>query len=109
MNVRRKINRRNRRQLDPSLPKPQVSAVVTPTVSTVTVTLTYNVPVVVVGTPAFSVATVTVNSFTVISPTVVHLTLSATGAGKAWVQAADDPNVRTYTGGKVAAAAGTFP
>lgn len=101
---------RNRRQVSRAQPKQPLTAIIVPTVSTVTVTLTSNVPVLWKGIPlSFSVATVTVESITVVSPTVAQLHLSGSGAGKAWSLGPNDPAIRTYTGGYAAAAAGTFP
>lgn len=101
---------RNRRQSSRSVQASVRGAIVTPTVSTVTVTLTYDQPMVFSGAlPLFTVATVTVNSQTIVSSTVRTLTLSGSGAAKAWAQAANDPSARTMTGGYVAAASGTFP
>ena len=101
--------KRNQRKLGRGQFPGPTSVLVTPSVATTTVTLTYNVPVVVTDTPDFEVAGKTVTGFTVVSPTVVHLTLNASGAGAAWTQGASDPNVRSYQGGYVAAATGTFP
>lgn len=101
---------RNRRAIDRAVGPVPLFATVTPTVSTTTVTLTMNVPVVWNGDiPAFTVATVTVDAITRVSPTIFTLTLSGSGAGKAWTMAGNDPTFRTSTGGFVNAAAGTFP
>jgi hypothetical protein len=101
---------RNRRQLSlGSLPTP-TAAVGTFTVSTVTVSVAFNVPVVVKGIPAgFSVADVTVNAVHQVDAQHITMTLSGSGAGKAWAMLANDPAIRTRDGGYVAAAAGTFP
>lgn len=101
---------RNRRTLDPARPKVPLTAVPVITVSTVTVTFTFTVPVVVTGIPAsFTVATCTVTGITIVSATVFTLTLNASGAGKAFALLANDPAIRTYSGGYAAASAGTFP
>ena len=57
----------------------------------------------------FAVAGETVSAAQQINPTTIHLTLSGSGAGKAWLLAANDPAIRTYQGGFANAAAGTFP
>lgn len=101
---------RDRRAIDRAVGPVPLNATVTPTVSTVTVTLTFNVPVVWNGDiPNFAVATVTVDTITRVSPTVFTLGLSGSGAGKAWTMAGNDPTFRTSTGGYVNAASGTFP
>lgn len=100
---------RNRRKNGLNTPPASTDATVTPTVSTVTVTLTYNMPVVMNDVPNFAVATRTIIAHVQTSPQVITLTLSGSGAGLAWVQSNRDPAVRTLTGGYVAAKAGTFP
>ena len=101
---------RNRRAIDEgTAPRPGF-ATITFTVSTVTVTMTSNVPVVWKGIPlTFTVATRTVTAITRVSPTVATLTLSASGAGLAYALGPNDPAIRTPSGGFAAAAAGTFP
>lgn len=99
---------RNRRKNGLNVPPASTDAVVTPTVSTVTVTLTYNVPVVMNDVPNFVVAGKTITNHVQTSPTTIVLTLNASGATLGWIQSNRDPAVRTLTGGFVAAKAGTF-
>lgn len=101
---------RNRRTVDRGTPPIPRSATVTPTVSTTTVTLTFNAPMVWNGEiPGFTVAGSVINSVNPVSQTVFQLLLDASGAGDAWVYPANDPTFKTNSGGYVAAAAGTFP
>lgn len=101
---------RNRRVLDPARPKMPLTAVPVITVATTTVTFTFTVPVIVTGIPlTFTVATRTVTAITIVSATVFTLTLSGSGATLAYSLLANDPAIRTYSGGFAAAAAGTFP
>jgi hypothetical protein len=68
-----------------------------------------NKPLVIKGIPqSFSVATVTVNSMTIVDSQHFTLTLSGSGAAKAWSLLANDPALRTYQGGYASPAAGTF-
>jgi len=103
-------HRRNRRKLGrgqfPQIPT--VTVAVTST-GTTNVTLTYSRPVVVRSTPGIAVAGLTINSYAIVSPTVVTCVASGTVATKAWTYAANDDNVSPSQGGFVAAASGTFP
>ena len=100
----------SRRQIDSGVRPQPVNATLTVTVSTTTVTLTSNVPVVWKGIPlTFTVATVTVTAITRVSQFVATLTLSGSGAAKAYALGANDPAIRTASGGYAAAVAGTFP
>lgn len=103
-------HRRNRRVIGVGSPVNPRNATVTPTVATVTVTLTYNQPMVFTGAaPLLTVATRTIVTTVVTSSTVLTLTLSGSGAGLAWTYGQNDPAARTMSGGYVAANAGTFP
>lgn len=110
MNGRAPRRGRNRRQVSINDQPIATNATLTITVSTTTVSVASNKPIVVKGIPTFfSVATVTVDSITVVDAQHFTLTLSASGAGKAWVLLANDPNIRTAQGGYANPAAGTFP
>ncbi len=101
---------RNRRVVDRGAPPRPTVANVVPTVSTTTLTLTSDVPVIWKGIPeSLVVGSRTFSAFTVISPTVAHITLSATGAAQAYSMDANDPAIRTQSGGFANAFAGTFP
>lgn len=110
MNGRAPRKAKNSRQVSAALPPVPTNATATVTVATVTVSIAFNVPVVCKGVPAsFDVADVTVNSVTVVDSQHIQLHLSGSGAGKAWSLGANDPALRTSTGGYVNAAADTFP
>lgn len=109
MITRAQRHTRNRRRNGLNLPPQVDNAVVTPTVSTVTVTLTYDRPVVMNYTPDFTVTGKTITNQVQTAPNEITLTLDASGAGLDWVQADRDPAVRTTKGGYVAAKTGTFP
>ena len=101
---------RNRRQISSALQPIATNATPTVTVVTTTVSIAFSKPVSVHGVPAkFVVADVTVNSITVVDSQHVTLTLSGSGATKAWSLGANDPAFRTAQGGYAAPAAGTFP
>jgi hypothetical protein len=101
---------RNRRQVSSALQPIATNAVPTITVSTVTVSIAFSKPMIFNGVPAtFTVADVTVQSITVVDAQHCTLTLSGSGAGKAYELDANDPAFRTYQGGYAAPAAGTFP
>lgn len=103
-------HRRNRRKLDPSNVPPGTSCACVLTVATTTLTLTFSNAVKLSGIPeSLTVATVTLSDLVQVSPTVYHITLSASGAGKAYSLGNNDPAIRTYNGGYCAAVAGTFP
>jgi hypothetical protein len=104
-----KVHRSSRRQLGRGQSVQAPAATVDASASTVTVTITFDVPVVVSGTiPLTHSGVQTLVSQTVISPTVVHQVYSATMAGATWAIAANPATVRTFQGGGVAAASGTF-
>lgn len=104
-----KVHRSSRRQLGRGQAVQAPAATVAGSASTVTVTLTFNVPVVVSGIiPLTHSGVQTLVSQTVISPTVVHQLYSATMAAATWAIAANPSTVRTMQGGGVAAASGTF-
>jgi hypothetical protein len=100
---------RNRRRNGLNVPPPATDATVTPTVATTTVTLTYNIPVVMNDTPDFVTTGKTITAAHQTAPNVIQLTLNASGAGLAWTQGPKDPAVRTLTGGYVTPKTGTFP
>ena len=103
-----KVHRLNRRKLGRGqFPAAQgVTCVVTGTGSTVT--LTFARPVVVTGPIPLTVATRTLTTQTVVSPTVVTQLMSGTLTGNAWNLPSGADNVRTQQGGAVSGASGTF-
>ena len=110
MNGRSPRRGRNRRQVSINDQPIATNATLTITVSTTTVSVASNKPLIVKGIPSkFSVADVTVQSITIVDAQHFTLTLSGTGAAKAWTLLANDPNIRTAQGGYANPAAGTFP
>lgn len=103
-----KVHRPSRRQLGKgqTIPIPPVTC--TPTVSTTTVTLTFSAPVIVSGNINMHMAGLTLVSQTITSPTVVTQVYSATAATAAWSLTANDPTVKSFQGGGLAGASGTF-
>jgi hypothetical protein len=105
------VNRRNRRNFDPSNQPGGVNALCTDVaISTVTVTLTFNQPVSLNGVP--QVLSVGANgslptAAAQLSATQVNLTYAATQAASTdFIVPERDPAIRTYSGGF--AQAGTF-
>lgn len=110
MNGRAPRRGRNRRQISSAMQPIATNATPTVTVSTTTVTINFDKPVILNGTPTkLTVATVNVLSATQVTAQQITVTLSASGAGKAWSLGANDPAIRTFQGGYASPAAGTFP
>lgn len=104
------VHRRNRRKLGRGqYPSTGTFPVVVTSTGTTNMRLTYGVPVVVSGPITSTVATRTLISQTVVSPTVVDQVWSGNVAALAYTVAANDNDVRSYTGGTSSGAAGTFP
>lgn len=103
------VHRRNRRKLGrhQQTVSAGVAVAVTST-GTTNVTLTFARPVVVTGTIGTTVATLTFVSQTIVSPTVVTQVFSGTVATHAFAVPAGDAHVKTYQGGQVLGATGTF-
>jgi hypothetical protein len=103
-----RVKRRNRRALGRGQVTPQtvVGNVVTGAASTVTIN--FAAPVQVLGTIPITVATLTIVSQTVVSPTQVTILMSGALAGHAWSIPNPMPNVSTYEGGVTPGGAGTF-
>lgn len=76
---------------------------------TTNATLTFARPVVVTGNIPMTVATLTLVSQTIVSPTVVTQVWSGNVATHAWNLPAGAANVTTQQGGPVLGSAGTFP
>jgi predicted DNA repair protein MutK len=104
------VHRRNRRKLGRAQ-QPAVPPVVATVSSTGTTNmrLTFDRPVVVTGNIGTTVATRTLVSQTVTSPTQVNQVWSGNVATLAYTVPAADPNVTGSQGGKLAGASGTFP
>jgi hypothetical protein len=103
-----KVHRRNRRSLQRGQgPFPGVVGV-TITGTGSTATATFSSPVNVDGTIAFTVASLTLTTQTVVSPTVVTFLMSGALTGHAFHFPSADPAVSSYEGGLVAGASGTF-
>lgn len=105
-----KTHRRNRRKLGKGqYPNVAIVGVAVTSTGTTNVTLTFNTPVTVSGNLSNTVATRTLVAQTVVSPTVVTQVWSGNVATLAYVVPPNDPAVTSYTGGRLAGAAGTFP
>lgn len=102
-----KVHRVDRRKLGRGQFPSRPGATVTATGSVDTATLTFSVPVVVQGSINMPLAGRSIVSQTVVSPTVVHILYDGAVSGLTWAFPADAP-VRTFQGGGVAAASGTF-
>lgn len=107
------VNRRNRRALQQSqgsLAAPVIAVITLGSQTPKQINAAFNEPVVVKGVPAlFKLAGVSPTAVTVTDST--HITLAyATppAVGQSYAFAALEPNIRSYSGGSVAAAAGTF-
>lgn len=107
---RQSIHSRNRRRLSPGQYPAGVNANVALTIVTTALTLTADRPVQWHGMPTkLTVGALTFSNFVAVSDLVAHITLSATGAGAAYSLGANDPAIRTYSGGYANAHTGTFP
>lgn len=108
--VAQNVHRRNRRKLGRGqYPIANSVGVTVTSTGTTNMTITFAVPVVISGTIPSTVATRTLVSQTVVSPTVVTQVWSGNVATLAYTVPGSTPNVTSYTGGKLAGAAGTFP
>ena len=104
-----KVHRVSRRRLGRGQSVQRPGATVTAAATTVTVTLTFDVPVIVSARIPLVIATnPAFVSQTVVSPTVVHQVYGSSCAGLAWSLAGNAAGIATFQGGGVAAAAGTF-
>lgn len=104
------VHRRNRRKLSRTSNATAANANVAVTsTGTTNATLTFDRPVVVTGTIGMTVATLTLVSQAVVSPTVVTQVWSGNVATHAYAVPAGDPNVATYQGGRINGKSGTFP
>lgn len=103
-----KVHRVGRRSLGRGQHVQVPSVIITPTVSTVTVTLTFSVPVVVSGVIPMTSNTGAFVSQTIVSSTVVTQTWSTSQAAATCALAANVPEIRTYQGGGNAAFSITF-
>lgn len=103
-----KVHRPSRRKLGRGQHTQLPSATVAATTATPDVTLTFSVPVIVSGTPNFTVTGLTILSWTQPTPTTVHLVMSGATTGLTYSYPANDPNVSTFQGGAEAGTSGTF-
>lgn len=104
-----KVHRVSRRKLGRGQSVPVPAANVTATAATTTVTLVFDKPVVVSGVIPLVIATnPAFVSQTVVDSTHVTQTYATSCAAKAWSVAGGIPQVRTFQGGGLAAASGTF-
>jgi hypothetical protein len=103
-----KVHRPSRRKLGRGQSVQRAAATVTPVASTVTVVLTFDVPVVVSGIIEMNVETgIPLVSQVQDTPTQVTQVYDSSVAGKDWSIAAGAP-VATFQGGALAPASGTF-
>jgi hypothetical protein len=82
--------------------------VVASSTGTTNVTLTFSRPVVVTGNIGVTVATLTLVSQTVVSPTVVTQVWSGNVTTHAYAVPSNDPHVSSYQGGALVGTSGTF-
>ena len=107
------VNRRNRRALQQSqgsLAAPVIATVTLGSQTPKQINVAFNEPVVVKGVPSlFKLVGASPTAVTVTDST--HITLAyqtPPATGQAYSFAALEPNIRSYSGGSVAATAGTF-
>jgi hypothetical protein len=103
-----KVHRSSRRKLGKNQHVQVPAAVITPTVATTVITLTFSLPMVISGTLPVTSNTGTFVSQAVVSSTVVTQTWSVSQASAEVAMAANPPTARTNQGGGVAAFAITF-
>jgi hypothetical protein len=104
-----KVHRVNRRKLGKGqFPPSNVITVAASSTGTTNVTLTFNRPVTVNGNIGVTVATLTLVSQTIVSPTVVTQVWSGNVATHAYAVPSNDPHVASYQGGALAGTSGTF-
>lgn len=104
-----KVHRVNRRKLGRGQsPTSNNITVVATSTGTTNVTLTFSRPVVVNGNIGVTVATLTLVSQTVVSPTVVTQVWSGNVATHAYAVPSNDPHVTSYQGGALVGTNGTF-
>jgi hypothetical protein len=109
--IRRKlVTRRNRRREDPSQRPQPVNAVATPTISGGNVLLTFDVPVTLAGIPQITNEGVAPTAATRPTPTTVLLDYAAPVVATDVLDIpANDPAIRTSTGGYAEPLRHTFP
>jgi hypothetical protein len=103
-----KVHRVGRRTLGRGQHVQVPSVVITPTVGTTVITLTFGVPVVISGTIPLVSNTGTFVSQSVVSSTVVTQTWSTSQAAATVSLVANTPQIRSYQGGGNAAFSITF-
>jgi len=103
-----KVHRVSRRKLGRGQHVQAPAVIATPTASTVTVTINFNVPVVVRGNLDLHTSVGTLVSQTVVSSTEIQQTYSVSVAAATWSITAGDPAISSMQGGQLAAASGTF-
>lgn len=103
-----KVKRPNRLKLGRGQSTPKAPAHITVTGSASTMHLAFDVPVVVNGPIAVTVATRTIVSQTVVDSQHVDVLMSGTVTGLAYTVPAAQMAIATFQGGTNAAAAGTF-
>lgn len=104
-----KTHRVNRRKLGKGqYPTSNNITVACTSTGTTNVTLTFSRPVVVTGNIGVTVATLTLVSQAIVSPTVVTQIWSGNVATHAFNVPSNDPHVSSYQGGALVGTSGTF-
>jgi hypothetical protein len=104
-----KVHRVSRRKLGRGQATVAPGVPITVTGAGSTATLTAARPVVVTGQPNLTVATRTIVSYAVVSPTVITVLMSGALTGLAYSLPSPQPKIATYQGGPVLGTTGTFP
>lgn len=103
-----KVHRVNRKKLGRNQYPRAAPVAFTPVPSGSTVTLLFTGSVVITGNVPFTVAGKTFVSQTINSPTSVTITFSGAVTGDAWSMPTPETAIKSYQGGPVLGASGTF-
>jgi hypothetical protein len=103
-----KVHRRNRRKLGRGQSTQTPAASLSAVASTVTVTVTSNVPIIVSGVVPWTTDAGTLVSQAQTSPTTFNLVFSTSQAAATYSLPANCGAIRTFSGGGNAALSGTF-
>jgi hypothetical protein len=103
-----KVHRVSRRKLGRAQYPPVQAAMVTATTATPDVTLTFSSAVIANAVPPFTVAGLTILSWTQPTDLTIALVMSGVTTAQAWQYTANSTAVLTRQGGQVAGNSGTF-
>ena len=103
-----KVHRVNRRKLGRGQYPPIPSTSVTAVTATPQVTLNFGSPVIVSAQPGLTVTGLTILSYAQTDPYTVNVIMSGATTGLAWSFDNSNGAVRTFQGGGVASASGSF-